>query len=83
MKEVRVPNSDLPADVPVLALLGLREPEGADWQRLRALQFSQISDNAPLRTVVHLVCAILIIAIHLTTVPPYLFVGFALSLIHI
>jgi diguanylate cyclase (GGDEF)-like protein/PAS domain S-box-containing protein len=80
VRETSVSNSELPAEVPVLALLGLREPAGADWQRLRAMQFSQVSDNASLRTVVHLICAMLAISINIATVPSYLFLGFAAAL---
>jgi diguanylate cyclase (GGDEF)-like protein/PAS domain S-box-containing protein len=74
------PPSQLPADMPILALLGLRDPENGDWNRLRALQFSQINETARLRVLVHAVCAIIAITTYIGKAPVALLAVFAICL---
>jgi diguanylate cyclase (GGDEF)-like protein/PAS domain S-box-containing protein len=76
----RKTDSDLPADVPILALLGLRDPEGGDWNRLRALQFSQINQTAGLRVLVHAICAMLAIVAYIGKAPLVLVAAFLAAL---
>ncbi len=72
--------SELPADVPLLALLGLRDPEGGDWNRLRALQFSQINRTSRLRILVHAIGAVLAVALYVGKAPPVLLGAFLIAL---
>ncbi|MDC0887035.1 diguanylate cyclase, partial [Altererythrobacter sp.] len=47
----------LPAKLPLLAILGLREPEDANWSRLRALQYAKVAKHTKLRAFSHAICA--------------------------
>ncbi|MFN6933526.1 MAG: putative bifunctional diguanylate cyclase/phosphodiesterase [Tsuneonella sp.] len=71
---------ELPARVPFLALLGLRDPEGGDWNRLRALQFAKITETTHLRVIVHVICAVLVIVAYSGTAPVAMIGSFALAL---
>ncbi|ANY21356.1 Cyclic di-GMP phosphodiesterase Gmr [Tsuneonella dongtanensis] len=64
----------------MLALLGLRDPDGGDWNRLRALQFSQVNQTARLRVVVHAVCASIAILLYAGQAPVALLASFAVAL---
>jgi diguanylate cyclase (GGDEF)-like protein/PAS domain S-box-containing protein len=69
-----------PADMPMLALLGLRDPEGGDWSRLRALQFSQINRTARLRVLVHIMCAALALLAYAGKAPVVLLAAYVAAL---
>jgi diguanylate cyclase (GGDEF)-like protein/PAS domain S-box-containing protein len=51
-----------PEHLPALAVLGLTSPESGDWARLRGLQYSSVSDKAPVRIGGQLVGAFLVAA---------------------
>ena len=70
----------IPPHVPLMALLGLRDPDGGDWNRLRAVQFSQIRHTAPLRIAVHAACATIVIWTFFGIAPVLLSMAFALLL---
>jgi diguanylate cyclase (GGDEF)-like protein/PAS domain S-box-containing protein len=72
--------SELPAEMPLLALLGLRDPEGGDWNRLRALQFSQINQTMRLRIALHAVCALIAIWVYAGKAPVALLAAFVAAL---
>ncbi|MCR2835040.1 putative bifunctional diguanylate cyclase/phosphodiesterase [Parerythrobacter lacustris] len=50
-----------PEHLPALAVLGLTSPESGDWARLRGLQYSSVSDKAPVRIGGQLIGALLVI----------------------
>ncbi len=66
--------------MPLLALLGLRDPQGGDWNRLRALQFSQINRTLGLRVAVHAQCALIALWTYAGKVPVALMVAFVAAL---
>nr|WP_240048805.1 GGDEF and EAL domain-containing protein [Parerythrobacter lutipelagi] len=53
----------LPGHLPALAVLGLSSPKSGDWARLRALQYSSMPSNRPLRLGTQIAGALLIAAI--------------------
>ncbi len=53
-------SKSLPTRLPVLAVLGLNDPRDGDWERLRALQFSEIGRTALSRRAAQ-ICAMLAI----------------------
>ncbi|WP_188643632.1 putative bifunctional diguanylate cyclase/phosphodiesterase [Tsuneonella deserti] len=67
--------------MPLLAVLGLRDPEGSDWSRLRGLQYAQLTRTQRWRIVVHAVCAILTIALFAGKAPTLLLVTFVAALL--
>ncbi len=48
----------LPKDMPVLAVLGLTDPDDGDWARLRGLQYSSLAKAAVTRILAHAVAAL-------------------------
>ena len=58
-----------PVDLPLLAILGLKDPEGEDWGRLRGLQYSQLISTVRQRMAIHAVCALLAVAIYAGKAP--------------
>lgn len=51
----------LPAKVPLSALVGLRDCDGIDWPRLRALQYARIGQLTRLRIVSHVITGSLLL----------------------
>lgn len=43
----------LPKDLPLLAVLGIRDPQQGDWPRLRGLQYSSLAKNTVARLLAH------------------------------
>ena len=54
-----IAQSDLPREIPLSVLIGLTDPEGIDWGRIRALQFNGIHQHNLLKIVSAIVCGIL------------------------
>jgi diguanylate cyclase (GGDEF)-like protein/PAS domain S-box-containing protein len=54
-------HSGLPRVIPLGALLGLSDPHGVDWGRIRALQFNGIHQHSLLKIVSAIVCGLLIV----------------------
>ena len=54
-----IAQSGLPREIPLSVLLGLTDPEGVDWGRIRALQFEGIHRLNLLRVVSVIVCGLL------------------------
>ena len=75
------PAPDGPVDMPLLAVLGLRDPEGADWGRLRGLQYAQLTRTSRWRIAVHVVCALLTSATYSGLVPLWLTTAFVIALL--
>ena len=53
----------LPTELPVLAVLGLSDPEDGDWARLRGLQYSSLSSATLARTSVQTAAALATVAL--------------------
>jgi diguanylate cyclase (GGDEF)-like protein/PAS domain S-box-containing protein len=75
------PVPDTPADMPLLAVLGLQDPEGGDWSRLRGLQYAHLTRALRLRIGVHAICALLTMAIYVGKAPPLMLGAFILALV--
>ena len=54
-----IAQSDLPREIPLSVLVGLTDPEGIDWGRIRALQFNGIHQHNLLKIISAIVCGIL------------------------
>lgn len=67
--------------MPLLAILGLQDPEGGDWARLRGLQYAQLIRTSRLRIIVHALCALLAVAIYAGKAPWWLIAVFAAALV--
>ncbi|WP_207912470.1 bifunctional diguanylate cyclase/phosphodiesterase [Parafrankia sp. BMG5.11] len=80
MSDSTSPTPQKPADLPLLAILGLKDPDGEDWGRLRGLQYSQLIGTAGQRTAVHALCALLTLAIYAGTAPIWLMAVFIAAL---
>ncbi len=57
--EKTIAQSGLPRDIPLSVLLGLTDPEGVDWGRIRALQFNGLHQHSWLKIVSAIVCGLL------------------------
>jgi len=53
----------LPTELPVLAVLGISDPEDGDWARLRGLQYSSLAEATTARTSVQTVAALATVAL--------------------
>ena len=81
MSDRKTPAPDVQADIPLLAILGLKDPEGADWSRLRGLQYAQLLSTVRQRMAVHAVCALLALVVYAGKAPLWLMVAFAAALV--
>ena len=81
MSDRKTPAPDVHADIPLLAILGLKDPEGADWSRLRGLQYAQLLSTVRQRMAVHAVCAVLALVIYAGKAPIWTMVAFAAALV--
>lgn len=51
--------SGLPRDIPLRVLIGLTDPQGAEWGRIRALQFNGMHQHSFLKVFSAIVCGLL------------------------
>jgi diguanylate cyclase (GGDEF)-like protein/PAS domain S-box-containing protein len=56
-----IAQSGLPRVIPLSVLLGLSDPQGVDWGRIRALQFNGNNQHSLLKIVSAIVCGLLIV----------------------
>ena len=63
--EEKVSQSGLPRDIPLGVLLGLADPDGVDWGRIRALQFEGLRQHDLVKIIGSIVCGILAVQIAL------------------
>ena len=68
MRDRRKPLSPLPTELPVLAVLGLENPEHGDWERLRGLQYGSLGRTTRARLVIQLFTGLATAAIFLREV---------------
>ena len=78
--EEKKSQSGLPRDIPFSVLLGLTDPKGVDWGRIRALQFQGLQSHDFLKIMASLVCGILAVQLSLDFVHPVLLGGWFVSL---
>ncbi|MBO0749645.1 MAG: diguanylate cyclase, partial [Porphyrobacter sp.] len=69
----------LPLKLPLLALIGLSEPEQGDWASLRALQYAQIHRFSGSRAVAHAIAMIVTLSLFAGKVPAVLLAGWVLA----
>jgi diguanylate cyclase (GGDEF)-like protein/PAS domain S-box-containing protein len=75
VKPAANPAAALPRDLPLLAILGLTDPEEGDWGRLRGLQYSHIAKVTIASLLAHGIGALIVVSTYLKTVNPLLLVG--------
>ncbi len=61
-------HSGLPRIIPLSVLLGLSDPSGIDWGRIRALQFNGNNQHSLLKIVSAVVCSMLILQLGIGTI---------------
>lgn len=87
MSENRTETLSLPAKLPLLALLGIKDSDGVDWSRLRAMQYAHLGRITKLRLVFHAVTALFLIAATWGAIPPLWLAGWAgalaLAIVHL
>jgi hypothetical protein len=54
----------LPKELPVMAVLGLTDPQDGDWGRLRGLQYSSLARVTQVRVISHVIAALAVIRIY-------------------
>ena len=57
MKRNPTTSTPLPKELPALAVLGLTDPAGGDWVRLRGLQYAGLAKASGARAALHLLAA--------------------------
>ncbi|WP_222560111.1 EAL domain-containing protein [Caenibius sp. WL] len=73
--------ADLPAELSLAALLGLRDTPGGAWARLRGLQYSYLARIARRRLVVHGIAGAAILFMFSGVVPAWMIASWAAALI--
>ncbi|MDZ7588367.1 MAG: hypothetical protein U5J78_04175 [Parasphingorhabdus sp.] len=63
----KISQSGLPRDIPLSVLLGLADPEGVDWGRMRALQFGGLRRNGLFKLAAVIVCAVSVATCYLNS----------------
>ncbi len=70
----------LPKNLPVMAVLGLNEPDEGDWTRMRGLQYSSLTRATAARSVAHGIAALAVLQLCYQTVHPAALAGWLLAL---
>ncbi|VAV86988.1 hypothetical protein MNBD_ALPHA04-324, partial [hydrothermal vent metagenome] len=70
--EEKLSQSGLPREIPLSVLLGLTDPEGVDWGRIRALQFQGMLQHGLIRLIASIVCGVLAVQFGIGNINPYL-----------
>ncbi|SMC49844.1 bifunctional diguanylate cyclase/phosphodiesterase [Novosphingobium sp. B1] len=69
------------ARLPILAVIGLRDPVEGDWGRLRGLQYCSLARLTFARLLAHALASLLVMQIFAATVSPFLLVGWMALLV--
>ncbi len=69
----------LPLKLPLLALIGLRNPEQGDWAALRAIQYAQIHRLSRSRAIAHAMAAIITVGLFTGKVPVFILAPWVLA----
>ncbi len=80
MKEKLSSSSGLPQEIPVSVLLGLADPEGIDWGRIRVLQYEGMHQNGFLKMMGSIMCGILAVQVSIDHVNWFLLGSWTLAL---
>ena len=70
----------VPADLPLLALLGFRDSEGVDWPRLRALQYGRVGQQTKVRLAAHATSGLLFMWAAWGVIPLLILAGWVAAL---
>jgi diguanylate cyclase (GGDEF)-like protein/PAS domain S-box-containing protein len=70
----------LPRELPVMAVLGLADPDTGDWARLRGLQYASLSKITVGRTLTNAMAAMATVQICFSVINTILLIGWALML---
>ncbi len=81
MNDRTAPAPAVPVDMPLLAVLGLRDPDGVDWSRLRGIQYAHLLSTVRQRMTVHAICALLALAIYAGKAPIWLMIAFTAAMV--
>lgn len=81
MKKRHNTTATLPKNLPVLAVLGLREPAEGDWARIRGLQYSSLTRATLARFVAHGLAALAVLQLFYKSVHPLVLAGWAAMLL--
>ena len=71
----------LPLELPLLALIGLRDPEEGDWAALRAIQYAQIYRLSRSRALAHAMGVIITVGLFIGKVPVLLIAPWVLAVV--
>ena len=80
MEEKLSSSSRLPQEIPLSVLLGLTDPEGVNWGRIRVLQFEGMHQNSFFKMMGSVICGILAVQASIDHVNGWLLGGWALAL---
>jgi diguanylate cyclase (GGDEF)-like protein/PAS domain S-box-containing protein len=87
VSENRTETLSLPASLPMLALLGLKDSDGVDWSRLRAMQYARLGEITKLRIASHCATALLLVGAMWSVLPLLWLAGWfvllAVSVVHL
>lgn len=82
MTTTRAPVIDsAPAKLPILAVMGLRDPVEGDWGRLRGLQYSSLARLTFARLLGHAMAALLVLQTYSASIHPGVLVGWMAVLV--
>ena len=70
----------LPLQLNALQILGLREPEGVEWARLRSMQYAEMHRVSLMRVAAHGIAALILMRLYLGLVPHWLILAWLLLL---
>ncbi len=70
----------MPRELPVLALLGLREPKEGDWSRLHGMQYASLARSSIPKVVCHSIAALAAVRILYPVANVFVLVGWLLAL---
>ena len=70
----------LPLRLNALQIIGLREPDGAEWARLRALQYSEMHRVSLMRVAAHGIAALILVKVYSGLIPMWLMLGWLVLL---
>ena len=72
--------SNLPRELPMMAVLGLADPGDADWARLRGVQYSNLATVAKARVLAQVIAALGVVWLYAGVIHPAVLAAWALVL---
>ncbi|GAB5483132.1 MAG: EAL domain-containing protein [Parasphingorhabdus sp.] len=80
MEKKLASSSGLPQEIPLSVLLGIADPEGIDWGRIRVLQYEGMHQNGFLKMIGSITCGILAVQFSIGQVNGWLLGAWTLAL---